>query len=736
MRMSRRQFLVTTATAAGGLMLQLRAPRTMAATSGSVLAAYIEITPDSRVIIGAPNPEMGQGVKTALPMLIAEELGVDWDQVEVRQLPLGLVPGADGMTRLYGGQGAGGSWSVRSRWEELRRAGASARDLLVRAAAARWEVSAATVELRGRQLVAGDGRTLTLGAVAAAAATLEPAVDVELTPPQEFRIIGHPTRDVDSRDIATGSIRYAIDHDYPDAIRATVVHCPWFDGSVGEVDDSAAKGTPGYRGYEVIRRPDDQNPYLMLADGVAVLADRHWQALAAADRLKVQWQRAPDGESSDSLLVQARQQLDAGGGQVVHETDSAQRGFETAAQVVDAEYELPYVAHAPMEPQNCIADFRPEGLRIIGPIQMPLSCHRMLTEVLSIPPESIEIELPRLGGGFGRRLTSDHVMEATLLSKQLGKPVKVIWSRPEDLQHDFYRPGGVHRLKAGLDADGRVVAWQHQIASPSKYYRRPRMPTEDYWKSEFFPDDFPAALVPALRLEYFPVASRAFRGSWRAPASVANAFSVQSFVDEIAQATGADPLALRLSLLEPGRELKYDGHGGPVWHTGRLINVLKIAAEQAEWSQRSKQRPMGIAGHFTFGSYVAHVVELEPTSSGWRVARVTGAIDCGRIVNPLGVTRQMEGGIVDGLSTALELEIRIEDGRTVTTNFGDYPLLRIGQSPRDIQVHLVNSDAEPFGVGEPPIPPVAPALANAVFAATGVRMRKQPFRRHYPEVWS
>jgi isoquinoline 1-oxidoreductase beta subunit len=390
-----------------------------------------------------------------------------------------------------------------------------------------------------------------------------------------------------------------------------------------------------------------------------------------------------------------------------------------------ARYRLPYVHHATLEPQNCFAHVQEDRCLVIGPMQMPASASRLVAKLTGLDRLAIEVRMTRLGGGFGRRLTSDYAAEAVLVSKAAGVPVLVQWTREDDMAHDFLRPGGWHEITAGLDDDGRIITWRHRVASPSKYYRRP---DAKHWESEIYGDDPPVGLVENVRYEYFDMSSGAWRGSWRAPAHTANAFAMESFLDELAHASGQDPLALRLALLGEPRILAYADHGGPEWNPGRLAKVLQVAADQAGWGRKLPEgEGLGIAGHFTFGGYVAWVAHVSVTPAGeLRVRRLVGAIDCGLAVNPNGIRDQMEGGACDALSTALGQELTIDGGRHRETNFHEYRMMRIGAAPPEIEVHIVPGADEPKGAGEPPVPPLAPAVANAIFAATGKRIRHLP----------
>lgn len=729
--LSRRGFLQATLAAGGVLVLQ-----PAAAADGHTLSPFVRILPDNRVAIGCRNPEIGQGVRTAMPMLIAEELDLRWQDVVVEQLPLGVDFLAQPPKWLYGEQGAGGSTSIPEAWADHRQFGADARALLVAAAAARWGSDAATLATRDGQVLHPDGRRLRYADLAADSAALPPPV-TKATPkdPRDFRIVGRPHKVVDARDIVTGRTRYGIDSAEPGTPVAVMARCPYFEGRLESLDDRAARQVPGV--IDVVRVPGPKATDALssnLAEGVAVVARDTWAALRGRAALKLNWHPgAGAGESAAGFDALCTQLLDAPG-RVVHEAGDPDAALRGAARVVEAAYQLPFGAHAPMEPPNAFVSLDGGRARVVASLQQPGSVPRRVMEATGITRDKVEVQMTRAGGGFGRRLTNDFVFEAAFVAKACGRPVHLLWTREDDLQHDFYRPGGHHRLRAALDGGGRVTAWHHKLASASKYHRRADQKPEDHWRAELYPDDFPARLLPHLRLEWCAARSTLPRGSWRAPAHWANAFVVQSFIDEVAHASGADALALRLQLLGEARRLPYGQHGGPEFDTGRLAHVLQQAAAAIGWSaqrasDRGARRGLGLACHFTFGGYAAHAVQVQVGTRGeLKIERVVCAVDCGRPINPLGIEAQMQGGTLDGLAAALLQEITLADGRVAQQGFGDYPLLPQAMVP-PVEVLIVPSQAAPAGCGEMGVATIAPALANAIDNACGVRLRRLPVKQ-------
>jgi isoquinoline 1-oxidoreductase subunit beta len=731
----RRAFIRVTGLAAGGLLVSAYLPacaggdrttpgdRGAAFTpvdakpsSGHALTPFFRIEADGGVTIFAPKIEMGQGTYTSLPMILADELGADWSGVTVMPAPLD--------EQTYGWQGAGGSTSVWESYEPLRRVAATAREMLVAAAARRFGVEASSLRTEsGRVVHEASGRSAHYGELASEAAQLEPPASPRLQDPSSFRIMGKPQRQVGIEDLVTGRVRYALDTRAPGMLRASIERAPVFGARPVVIDDTAARAVPGVR--DVVILDADLHPSI-LAHGVAVIADSTWAAMKGRRALRIEW--SGDGgrdASSAALAARFRTAIDRPG-KVLRNDGDARAALAVAARTVEAEYELPFLAHAPMEPGNCFADVRPDGVTVRGPLQDPAEAIRIAVQLTGVAASNVRVEMPRLGGGFGRRLQSDYAAEAVQVSSKVGAPVQVVWSREDDVRHDLYRPAALHRVRASLAADGRIVAWHHRQVSTSRYgYQAPDRPPES---SEFYPDDPPAGMVPNYRLEYSPVESPIPRGAWRSVVHSGNAFVVQSFVDELAHAAGRDPVEFRIAMLGTDRDLPYADHGGPFLSTSRLKNVLRIAADNAGWSSAPPSgRSRGAAVHFTFGGYAAQIAEVSVSDDGeTRVHRIVASIDCGMPVNPAGIRAQVEGCIVFGLTAALYGEITIEGGGVVQSNFDDYPLLRIDRMP-SIEVHIVDSREPPRGAGEISVPPVAPAIANAIFAATGVRMRRPPF---------
>jgi isoquinoline 1-oxidoreductase beta subunit len=706
LNLSRRRFLQSGAAAAGGLVLGFHLPaggRLAGAAAGeAAINAWLSIAPDDTITVTVAHSEMGQGVYTSLPMLVAEELEVDWTRVRARFAPAEPVY----RNRMFGIQGTGGSTSIRASFDHLRQAGATAREMLRRAAAEGWGVPLEQCEAEGGRVVHGaSGRAAGYGALAAAAATLEPPAEVALKQPADWALIGKPLPRLDVPAKVDGSAGFGIDVQVPDMLIATVKASPVFGGKLKSVDEKPAFAVKGVRAV------------VPLESAVVVVAEGYWPAQKGLEVLDPVWDEGPHAAMSDATI---RAELSAAleqEGVVARDDGAAAEALAGAAKRLEAVYEVPYLAHATMEPMNATAHVTAEGVEVWAPTQGQGPIQHAVAGLLGIEPGRVAVHTTFLGGGFGRRFETDFVVQAVLASKAVGKPVKLVWSREEDMRQDFYRPAAMARLSAGLDGAGNPVAWHARLASPSIMSRAlPQLVKDGIDPSSVEGVSDTPYGVANLRVEY---AMRHFGvpvGFWRSVGHSQNAFFVESFLDELAHAARRDPLAYRLGLL-----------GDHPRHR----KVLETAAEAAGWGRPAPEgRFRGLALHESFGSIVAEVAEIS-VAEGKKITlhRMACAIDCGRVVNPDTVVAQMESGIVYALTAALFGRVTIAEGRVGEGNFDRYPMLQLAQMP-EVEVRIVESGAALGGIGEPSTPPAAPALANALFAATGARLRSLPLSRH------
>jgi isoquinoline 1-oxidoreductase beta subunit len=673
---------------------------------------------------------MGQGVRTNLPMIVAEELCCDWKKVQVVQADLDAK---------YGEQLTGGSLSTRTSYTNLRKAGAAAREMLVSAAAGEWSVKRSECQAENSTVLhRPTQRTLTYAQLLARASTIAPPADPQLKNPADFKLIGKPTRRTDTPLKITGSAVFGLDVRVPGMLFASVERSPVYGGSPRRFNADEVKTAPLVRAVFELKSahlthqfgetsgPGSRN---YSCAGVAVVADSTWAAMQARKLLKVEWNEPASSAESTATLHEKMHALASAPGAVIRSDGDFDKSHATAAKKIEAVYELPFLAHATMEPVNCTAHVRGNSCELWAPTQIPGAAAAAVSSVLGIPRENIKVHVTFIGGGFGRRLIQDYAMEAALISRDAGAPVQVVWSREDDIRHDFYRPAACHILQAGLDSRGQLISWRHRGSSPSieTFYNGTGITPSAAAQVDSL--DFPALFVPNFRLEFSVAESGIPLGYWRSVDSSGNQFALSSFFDEAAHAAGRDPLEFLLAAFGPSRKISL--RNNETFDVGRRRGVVELAAEKSGWHKPlAPGRGRGIAASFGWGSYVAHVAEVtcDAKTGAVHVDRMVCAIDCGTAINPLGVKAQMEGAINFGLAQTLKSAITVEAGRVQQSNFHDYEVLRMNEAPPIVEVFIVPSTEPPGGCGEPGVPSVAPAVGNAIFAATGKRARRLPIR--------
>jgi len=698
--LSRREFVGTGIAAGAGLVIGFYLPHRNQSRKEFSPNAYLRITPDNKVTVVVARSEMGQGVRTALPMILAEELEADWNQIAIEQA---------GASTFFGDQTTGGSASIRTTWDPMRKAGAIAREMLISAAALTWGVprSSCTAE-NGHIKHAASNRSLSYGELAGKAASLPIPADVPLKQSKDYKIVGQRLRRVDSRAKVTGAAVFGIDHRIPGMKYAVLSRCPVIGGKVSNFDDKDSKKVAG---VSYVGKIGDS--------AVAVVADSIWGAMEGRRVLTINWDEGPNKELNTAAVTASLKQAASKKGVNLY---SAGEPAKASGRHISAEYSLPFMAHAPMEPGNCTAHYQGTGCELWAPTQVPQDCRDSVATAVGLDPDQVKVNVTLMGGGFGRRLEHDYAVEAALVSKAISSPVKVVWTREDDMRSSTYRPASLHLLSATLDGSGLPAGLTHRIIAPSISGQKGQ-PVPNGVDPDLPDEAGPVYGIPNYLIEYVLTETPVPLGWMRSVYALQAAFALEGFIDELAVAAGKDPLKYRLQLLSKDQDLTYFT---TTWHTARMRGVLQLAAEKSGWDKPLPAgRFRGAACFGCFQSYMAEVVEISMENDQPRVHRVVAAVDCGQVVNPTILEQQIQGGIVYGLANALRAKITVEKGRVVQGNFDDYAPLRMEETPA-VEVYAVPSPEAPTGIGEPSVPPIAPALCNAIFAATKKRIRALP----------
>ncbi len=696
---SRRDFLKSAALTSGGLILGFnwfgnealaaKVINNISAEGNALFNAFLSIQSNGIVTILSPNPEIGQGIKTAFPIIVAEELDVDWANVKVLQAPLD--------TKKFERQVAGGSGSIPHSWQRLRKAGATARQMLIQAAAKRWGVPASECSTVNSFVIHTSGKKLGYGELAAEAAQITPPTDVKLKDIKDFKLIGSTVKGVDNQDILTGKPLFGIDFYREGMLFSMIQRPPAFGLKLKSFDATTAKTLPGI--VDVIS----------FKDKVAIVGKSTWEVKKARDLVKIEWEKSATLESSDDHNRIFKELLD-GKTEVRRKDGDVETAFKDAAKIVEAEYQCPFLPHNPMEPMNFFAHVRADGVELVGPTQTPQNAQNQTAKLLNITADKVTVELTRMGGGFGRRLGTDYVLEAVEVSSIMKAPVKVMWTREDDMAGGSYRPAVRYRFRAALDKQGNMIGYTLRGAGINA-------------GNSTRQDNFPAGAVPNLLIDSAEHKSAITTGPWRAPITNFLAFAEQSFIDEVATAAGKDAVQFRLELLEkaktaPAGEIKYN--------IARMKAVIELAAEKSGWGKKRKGISLGFSVYFSHASYVAQVAEVVMKKGKPVLQKIYAAVDCGVVVNQSGARNQVMGGIVDGIGHAMYGNLTFKEGKPDQQNFNAFRLIKMNEIPA-IEVSFVNNGIDPTGLGEPALPPTGGSVANAIFKATGKRIRNQPF---------
>ncbi len=714
-QINRRSFMKVSAAAGGGMMLGFSWLASCTSPQEEVaqipdewfdINAYIKVGDNGTVTIYSPNPEIGQNVKTSMPLIVAEELDVDWKNVIVEQADLNTIK--------YNRQLAGGSQSIRQGWQGLRMAGATGRRMLMEAAAKEWAVPVGELTTKAGYVIhEASGRELGYGALAAAAALLEVPEEVELKNAKDFKLIGGRIKNVDAKKIVKGEPLFGLDYEQEGMLTAMIVHPPAFGMKLKTLDDSNARSMPGIKDVIVVnsapgeRQWSDTNAYPEL---IAVVGESTWQVMKAKKALNITWENDTPAESSESHEQKLVDALE-GNAEVARKDGNPDRVVKGAAKVVESTFSAPFLAHNPMEPMNFFANVTADKAELVGPIQTPEYLRKSAADLLGMPEDNISIQMTRMGGGFGRRLYGHFGMEAAAISQKVGAPIKLVYAREDDMTQGTYRPMYRVRYKAALDGNNNLVSWQAKGAG---------IPSDP-----LFPDRFPAGTVDNYMIEKIRIPTNISTGAWRAPRSNFVAGAEQSFIDEVAEAAGKDPIEFRLELFDRaindpiGENNDYDPE--------RYAGVLRLVREKSNWGQEMPGVYRGVSAYYCHNSYVAQVLDLEKQGSDLRIKKVWCAVDCGIVVNVEGALNQIQGGIIDGIGHCMYSSINFEEGKPIQENFNAYRLIRNTEAPLEIETFFVNNGIDPTGLGEPSLPPISAALANAMYKATGQRYYHQPF---------